>query len=311
MHRVFPFPFRSLLLFTTLRLDAVVPVPSTISTCVSSVRSLSLSSGLGFGFGPASRDINWTALVKGNCIAWNTHSRIPIAQFTQTRSAKMSTSSKDVEEVIDRATEPVSKQEEILGENEGREEASKVVEMEEKKIEKKEEKKEEALPKLSAADFKIYNSMAEHMNYFHNHFRQTWTLLKTATTNNQRPRDLSLRQFLQTGLSFLSQLEVHHGIEEQHIFPVLARKMPEFANGKNAAELLRQHREIHKGMDVMQEYLEKCRDGETELSLKVLGEKMDGFGEVLWKHLDQEVETLGAENMRRYWSREEMRRMPM
>ncbi|TGO22253.1 hypothetical protein BPAE_0176g00180 [Botrytis paeoniae] len=223
----------------------------------------------------------------------------------------MSTSSKDVEEVIDRATESVSKQAEILGENEEREEALKEIEKEEEKIEKKEEKKEDALPKLSAADFKIYNSMAEHMNYFHNHFRQTWTLLKTATTNNQRPRNLSLRQFLQTGLSFLSRLELHHGIEEQHIFPVLARKMPEFANGKNAAELLRQHREIHKGMDVMQEYLEKCRDGETELSLKVLGEKMDGFGEVLWKHLDQEVEALGAENMRRYWSREEMRRMPM
>ncbi|TGO85382.1 hypothetical protein BPOR_0402g00080 [Botrytis porri] len=223
----------------------------------------------------------------------------------------MSTASENVKEVVDRAGEPASKQEETLGENEERKDALKEIETEEQKIEKKEEKKEDALPKLSAADFKIYNSMAEHMNYFHNHFRQTWTLLKTATTANQRPRNLSLRQFLQTGLSFLSQLEVHHNIEEQHIFPVLARKMPEFANGKNAAELLRQHREIHRGMDGMQEYLEKCRDGETELSLRVLGEKMDGFGEVLWKHLDQEVETLGAENMRRFWSRDEMRRMPM
>ncbi|KAF7904115.1 hypothetical protein EAF00_001449 [Botryotinia globosa] len=311
MRRVFPVPFRSLLLFTTLRLDAVVPVSSTISACASSVRSLSTSLSPGFGLGPASRNLNWTALVKGNYIAWNSHNRIPIPQFSQARSAKMSTSNAEVKEVVDKAGEPASKQAEILGENEGREEALKEIEKEEEKIEKKERKKEEALPKLSTADFKIYNSMAERMNYFHNHFRQTWTLLKTATINNQRPRNLSLRQFLQTGLSFLSQLEAHHGIEEQHIFPVLARKMPEFANGKNAAELLRQHREIHKGMDVMQEYLEKCRDGETELSLRVLGEKMDGFGEVLWKHLDQEVETLGAENMRRYWSKEEMRRLPM
>ncbi|TEY18009.1 hypothetical protein BOTCAL_2094g00010 [Botryotinia calthae] len=219
----------------------------------------------------------------------------------------MSMSSADVKEVVDKAGESASKQAEILGENGGREEALKEIEKEGKKI----EKKEDALPKLSAADFKLYNSMAEHMNYFHNNFRQTWTLLKTATINNQRPRNLSLRQFLQIGLSFISHLEAHHGIEEHHIFPVLARKMPEFAAGNNAAELLRQHREIHKGMDVMQEYLEQCRDGETELSLKILGEKMDGFGEVLWKHLDQEVETLGAENMRRYWSREEMRRMQM
>ncbi|KUJ19877.1 uncharacterized protein LY89DRAFT_580057 [Mollisia scopiformis] len=173
-----------------------------------------------------------------------------------------------------------------------------------------EERKEEQpkLPKLSAADFRTYNSMAEHMEYFHNHFRQTWTLLHTACTTNTRPRNLSLRQFLQTGLQFISHLETHHSIEEAHIFPVLARKMPEF---KNKAELLRQHQEIHKGMESMGEYLERVRDGECELELRVLKERMDGWGEVLWRHLDEEVKTLGAENMRRYWTVEEMRRMPM
>lgn len=166
MRRVFPLPFRSLLLFTTLRLDAVVPVPSTISTCAGSVRSLSTSLSSDLGFGLASRNINWTALVKGNSIAWNTHNRIPIPQSSQTRSAKMSTSNAEVKEVVDKAAEPASRQAEILGENEGREEALKEIVKEEEKIEKKEEKKEEALPKLSAADFKIYNSMAERMNYF-------------------------------------------------------------------------------------------------------------------------------------------------
>tara|TARA_R110002060_G_scaffold65453_3_gene74440 strand:- start:914 stop:1177 length:264 start_codon:yes stop_codon:yes gene_type:complete len=87
--------------------------------------------------------------------------------------------------------------------------------------------------------------------------------------------------------------------------------MPEFKNGKNAAELLRQHKEIHKGMDAFEEYLERCRSGETELQLSVLKEKMDGWGKVLWTHLEQEVRTLGAENMRKYWTVEEMRRMPM
>jgi len=87
--------------------------------------------------------------------------------------------------------------------------------------------------------------------------------------------------------------------------------MPEFKTGKNAAELLRQHKEIHKGMDQFAEYLEGCRRGELDFELAVLKTKMDSWGEVLWKHLDQEVETLGAENMRRYWTLEEMRRMPM
>jgi len=87
--------------------------------------------------------------------------------------------------------------------------------------------------------------------------------------------------------------------------------MPEFKNGQNAAELLRQHKEIHKGMDQFSAYLEKCNSGETELELKVMKEKMDSWGEVLWKHLDQEVKTLGADNMRKYWTLDEMRRMQM
>jgi hypothetical protein len=46
--------------------------------------------------------------------------------------------------------------------------------------------------------------------------------------------------------------------------------MPEFKAGRNAAELLRQHKEIHQGMDVFEEYLQSCRNRETELELKVL-----------------------------------------
>lgn len=122
---------------------------------------------------------------------------------------------------------------------------------------------------------------------------------------------MSLRQFLSTGLQFCKHLATHHGIEEQHLFPILARKMPEFRQGKDAAELLRQHEAIHEGMDVFEDYLNKCLSGETELDLRVLKEKMDTWGDVLWKHLDQEVVTLRAENMRKYWTLDEMRRMPI
>jgi hemerythrin-like domain-containing protein len=136
-------------------------------------------------------------------------------------------------------------------------------------------------------------------------------MLYTACETNRRPANLSLKQFLSTGLQFCSHLSTHHNIEEMHIFPILARKMPEFKAGRNAAELLRQHKEIHKGMDEFEEYLNDVRRGEKELELSVMKTKMNSWGEVLWKHLDQEVKTLGAENMRRYWSLEEMRRMPM
>lgn len=90
--------------------------------------------------------------------------------------------------------------------------------------------------------------------------------------------------------------------------------MPEFKNGPNykgAAELLRQHKLIHEGMELFEQYLRQCETGESELVLRTLKAKMDTWGEVLWTHLDQEVETLGAENMRKYWTLDEMKRMPM
>lgn len=120
---------------------------------------------------------------------------------------------------------------------------------------------------------------------------------------------MTLKQFIDTGLQFAQHLTTHHGIEERFVFPMLGRRMPEFRGGR--AELLQQHRQIHKGMDHFEDYLRKCKSRETELELGVLREKMDSWGEVLWTHLDQEVKTLGAENMRKYWTLEEIRSMPM
>jgi hemerythrin-like domain-containing protein len=148
----------------------------------------------------------------------------------------------------------------------------------------------------------------------HNNFRNTWNLLYGACESNSRPRNMSIKQFITTGLQFCGHLHAHHSIEEMHVFPVLAKRMPEFKNGpkyKGAAELLRQHKEIHDGMDVFQLYLKQCESGEVDFDLRVLKTKMESWGTVLWTHLDQEVKTLGAENMRKYWTVEEMRRMPM
>ncbi|MCJ1311327.1 hypothetical protein MMC25_004998 [Agyrium rufum] len=150
---------------------------------------------------------------------------------------------------------------------------------------------QQPFPKLTASEFRAYNHMAEHMDYFHNHFRQSWTLMYNACVNKSRPKGLSLRQFINTGLTFCHHLEMHHGIEEQHIFPVLAKKMPAF---QKELELLTQHKQIHAGLDTFQEYLEQCRDGESELRLEEMKALMDKFGGVLWAHLDDEVKQLGA-----------------
>lgn len=167
---------------------------------------------------------------------------------------------------------------------------------------------EEPLPKLTPSEFRQYNRMAEHMDYFHNHFRHTWNTLMTACETNKRPAGMSIKQFLSLGDQFVSSLTMHHGIEEAHIFPMLAKKMPAF---RKELELLSQHKRIHEGLDRLEEYLGQCRTGERELRMEVLKGVLEGFGDVLWAHLDDEVKELGAENMRKYWTLEEMRRMPM
>lgn len=129
-----------------------------------------------------------------------------------------------------------------------------------------------------------------------------------ACTSSKRPAGMSLRQFLSAGLEFCHHLDLHHGIEEQHIFPILAKKMPAF---QKELELLTQHKQIHMGLEKFETYLEECKTGKRELRLDEMKQLMETFGKVLWQHLDDEVKELGAENMRKYWTLEEMRRMPM
>ena len=84
--------------------------------------------------------------------------------------------------------------------------------------------------------------------------------------------------------------------------------MPAF---KKELELLTQHKEIHKGMDKLEAYVNECKAGKRELRMEEMKEILDSFGKVLWAHLEDEVKQLAAENMRKYWSLEEVRRLPM
>ncbi|MCJ1261592.1 hypothetical protein MMC22_001458 [Lobaria immixta] len=165
----------------------------------------------------------------------------------------------------------------------------------------------DTLPKLSSREFKAYNKMAVYMDYYHEHFRTMWRTVYSAASSGRRPSHMSLKQFLSTGLQFCQQLEMHHGIEEQYVFPYLAERMPSF---RHELELLTQHKEIIAGLTKFDSYLEECSVGKRELRLEELKELMDAFGEVLFAHLGDEVEQLGADNMRKYWSMEEVQKMP-
>jgi hypothetical protein len=50
--------------------------------------------------------------------------------------------------------------------------------------------------------------------------------------------------------------------------------------------------------------------GEHAFRREELRRIMDSFGDLLWSHMDEEVVELGAENMSRFWSKDEVAGLP-
>lgn len=84
--------------------------------------------------------------------------------------------------------------------------------------------------------------------------------------------------------------------------------MPAFAKQD---QLIEQHKVIHKELERFESYVRNCLRGNADLRWNEIKEILDAFGTTLWEHLDDEVRELGAEQTRKYWSKEEMSRMPM
>lgn len=156
----------------------------------------------------------------------------------------------------------------------------------------------------SAADFRIYNRLADEMSYYHSYLRQNWDELYAGTApNSMVPGDHVIR----VGIQFCNHLKAHHDIEEAIWFPILAEKMKGFQEGEFAKL---QHEEMHKGLDVLLPYLTDCKVGRQDYRREQVRDIMYSFGTILWNHMDDEVRELQAENMRKYWTVDEMRHMP-
>ncbi|KAL8360682.1 hypothetical protein RB601_007101 [Gaeumannomyces tritici] len=119
---------------------------------------------------------------------------------------------------------------------------------------------EPALPPLTPAEFREFNRLADEMTYYHDHFKQSWNVLYDAASSGRRPKNLTLKQFLDTGMGFVRSLTMHHNIEEIYLYPILAPKMAEFRHAQGGgggkklsqkqSELIQQHRDIHEGTEL-------------------------------------------------------------
>lgn len=114
-------------------------------------------------------------------------------------------------------------------------------------------------------------------------------------------------------LAYLVELTLHHTIEERHIFPILAKRMPSFRNDEAH---IKSHHGIHEGplrslmfkfevlefwewinsaavlitgLDKLGQLLHKWKVEPSAYSPQEMRESLDSWREVLFKHLDEEV----------------------
>ncbi|KAL7413259.1 hypothetical protein BDY24DRAFT_340841, partial [Mrakia frigida] len=117
----------------------------------------------------------------------------------------------------------------------------------------------------------------------------------------------SLPAFLSFADDLYKHLEAHHGIEERFMFPLLSKRMTA-SFGETHPE---SHRQIHAGLDAYHALLVSWKSNPSAYSPKDLRANMDSWREVLFRHLDEEVADLGKENMLKFWTLEEVRRLPI
>ncbi|KAF9820299.1 hypothetical protein IEO21_01513 [Rhodonia placenta] len=119
---------------------------------------------------------------------------------------------------------------------------------------------------------------------------------------------MSLQMYLRTANELVKHLNTHHTIEERYIFPVLGRRMPSFQEHDMH---VKSHEAIHEGLDRLSVLIKKWTAEPSTYSPAEMRGCLDSWREVLFTHLDQEVEDLSGENMKKHWKLEELDMIPM
>ncbi|KAG9221086.1 hypothetical protein CCMSSC00406_0005475 [Pleurotus cornucopiae] len=166
----------------------------------------------------------------------------------------------------------------------------------ETKLSPQEERKwNKVSPNFSAGERDVANlrQLSVTMNAFHENFKQEFNRLYELADGSFNNYGWSLSYYLNAAQGMKTHLTTHHTIEERYIFPTLGKRMPAFADTPD-------------GLDALAELLNKYRRDQTTYSPSEMRECLDSFREVLFKHLDQEVQDLRGENLRKYFSMKEI-----
>ncbi|KAJ7072281.1 hemerythrin HHE cation binding domain-containing protein [Mycena amicta] len=171
-----------------------------------------------------------------------------------------------------------------------------------------------------------WNRLSETMSSFHNYFKQEFNSLYEVLRAYESPtqiysriqladgsftkRGLSLNLYLDMARKLNHHLTMHHTIEERHIFPVLSLKMKQFSTETEEGHI-DSHKGIHEGLEDLETLVKKFKKDPTTYSPDEMRACLDGFREILFTHLDQEVEDLRGENLKKYLTLQELEMLPV
>ncbi|KAK0525625.1 hypothetical protein OC835_005551 [Tilletia horrida] len=105
-----------------------------------------------------------------------------------------------------------------------------------------------------------YSRLLAGMMPFHNRFRMIYASIQ-GTLRQPHPQTMPQRQLqalLRQTLDLTHHLDGHHQIEETYIFPLLARRMPQFATTGNDGDTghIQEHARMHAALEQLQSYAE-------------------------------------------------------
>ncbi|KAG6832593.1 hypothetical protein H0H92_014429 [Tricholoma furcatifolium] len=143
------------------------------------------------------------------------------------------------------------------------------------------------------------------MAAFHNWFKEEYKTIHAFADGSFNKRGLSLPRYLDTVVAFNSHLHAHHTIEERFVFPILAKKIPKFAHDAQDGHV-RSHQAIHDALQSLLALVTKWRMDPASYSPAEMTEALEGLAGVLFEHLDQEVEDLRGDNLKPYFTLEEI-----
>ncbi|KAF8678455.1 Hemerythrin HHE cation binding domain [Rhizoctonia solani] len=158
-----------------------------------------------------------------------------------------------------------------------------------------------------ASENRRWNRLADRMAYFHTALATKFDNIY-ALSDGSFAKVMSLPVYLRMVMEFHDHLDAHHSIEEVYVFPVLAQKMPNFADNERHKN---SHKVIHSGLDKLKDLVAGWKAEPTTFSPGTLRSCLDEFKTPLFKHLSEEVRDLSGENLKKYYTLEEVDRLPM